>query len=236
MPDEKLTIATPDGNFTALVRRPEGRPQAPAVIVIQEIFGLNHTIREVADRMAEAGFCAVAPDLFWRFEPDIVLDDRDPEDAKRAFDLFPKFDVDKGVDDIRATIDAVRGMAGVNGKVGAVGFCLGGLLAFLTATRSDADAVVGYYGVNIDAHTSEAEELHHPLMLHIAGDDAFVPSEAQETIGRELGANTQITLHRYPGRDHAFARRDGENYHAADAAVADQRTLDFLIEHLGGMS
>lgn len=232
MADQTLTITTPDGAFEALVRRPAGG-EGPAVVVIQEIFGVNHTMREVADRLAAEGFVAVVPDLFWRFEPGIQLDDRDPEQLKRAFELFPRFDVDKGVEDIRATLEAVRGMAGV-GKVGAVGFCLGGLLAFLTATRTDADTVVSYYGVNLDAYTPEAEKLVRPLMLHMAGADAFVPEAAQEKIVADLQNHPCVTIHRYPGRDHAFARRDGDHFHAEDAALADGRTHAFLHQHLDG--
>ena len=232
-----MTIRGADGAFEALVRRPvdqeQGEGPRPAVVVIQEIFGVNHTMIEVAERLAANGFYAVVPDLFWRFEPGIVLDDRKPEDLQRAFSLFPRFDVDKGVQDVAATLAAVRALPGVNGKVGAVGFCLGGLIAFLTAARTDADAVVGYYGVNIDKHVGETRGLTRPLMLHIAGEDAFVPPPAQQAIVDALGGEPQITLHRYPDRDHAFARRDGDAFHPQDAAAADQRTHDFLRHALG---
>ena len=237
MQGETMTISGPDGSFQALVRRPrdedQGEGPRPAVIVIQEIFGVNHSMVEVAEGLAANGFYAVAPDLFWRFEPGIELDDRKPDDLARAFELFPRFDIDKGVADIAGTIAAVRGLPGVNGKVGAVGFCLGGLLAFLTAARTDADAVVGYYGVNIDAHVGERESITHPLMLHIAGADQFVPPEAQERIVEALGEDRRIELHRYPGLEHAFARRAGDHYDAEGARLADQRTHDFLRLNLG---
>lgn len=237
MQGETLTITTPDGAFDALVVRPvdqeQGEGPRPAVVVIQEIFGVNHTVREVCEGLAANGFYAVAPDLFWRFEPGIVLDDRKPDELKRAFELFPRFDVDKGVEDIAATIAAVRGRIGVDGKVGAVGFCLGGLLAFLTATRTDADAVVGYYGVNIDSYVAEKEKLAHPLMLHIAGKDQFVPPDAQERIKAALGDDRHVEIHVYEGADHAFARRAGDHYDADAARDADQRTHDFLRQNLG---
>ncbi len=236
MPDETLTIATADGTFEALVRRPvdqeQGEGPRPAVVVIQEVFGINHTMREVADGLAANGFYAVVPDLFWRLEPGIVLDDRKPEELQRAFDLYGKFDVDAGVEDIRATIEAVRALPGVDGKVGAVGFCLGGLLAFLTATRTDADAVVSYYGVGIEARTAEADKLVHPILLHIAGEDQFVPKPAQIRIEADLKNHPCVEIATYPGRDHAFARRAGDHYHAEDARLADQRTHDFLRQNL----
>ena len=236
MQGETLTVTTPDGTFEALVRRPvdqeQGEGPRPAVVVIQEIFGVNHTMRETADRLAAEGFYAVVPDLFWRLEPGIELDDRKPDELQRAFDLYGKFDVDTGVDDIAATIAAVRDLPGVDGKVGAVGYCLGGLLAFLTAARTDADAVVSYYGVNIEAYTGEAEKLAHPLLLHIAEEDHFVSKPAQDKIAADLKNHPQVEIETYPGRDHAFARRGGDAYHAEDAGRADQRSLDFLRQAL----
>src|SRR3954467_14727983 len=155
---ETLTITTPDGDFSAYVARPQAT-SAPAIVVIQEIFGVNQVMRDICDGLATQGFVAVCPDLFWRIEPGIDITDQSEAEWKRAFELYNAFDVDAGVSDIDATIDAVRQLPGVNGKVGAVGYCLGGLLAFLTATRTDADASVSYYGVGIEKHVAEAEKL-----------------------------------------------------------------------------
>ena len=236
MQGETLTVDGPRGRFEALVRRPTnagpGEPPRPAVVVIQEIFGVNPPMVEVAERLAARGFHAVVPDLFHQFEPGIVLDDRNPDDLKRAFELFPKYDVDLGVEDIRATVAAARGLPGVNGRVGAVGFCLGGLQAFLTATRTDADASVSYYGVNIDAFLGEANRIAHPLLVHIAGEDAFVPREAQDRIIAGLKDRPGVEVHRYDGCDHAFARPHGDHFDAAAAQLADQRTHDFLRRNL----
>ena len=130
-------------------------------------------------------------------------------------------------------IDWVREQPGCNGKVGAVGYCLGGLLAFLTATRTAADASIGYYGVNLEKYLGEAEKLAHPLMLHMAGEDGFVPKEAQALIHQSLDNHPQIEIHDYPGRDHAFARVGGEHYDAADAKLANGRSLTFFKTNLG---
>lgn len=236
MQGETMTVTGPRGTFEALVRRPvdaeQGEGPRPAVVVIQEIFGVNHTMVEVAEGLAANGFYAVVPDLFSQFEPGIVLDDRKPDELKRAFELFPRYDVDRGVADVRATLDAVRALPGVSGRVGVVGYCLGGLQAFLAAARTDADAVVGYYGVNIDAFLGEAGEIGRPLMLHIAGEDQFVPREAQDRIIGALKDKPNVELHRYEGRDHAFARREGDHYAPEDARIADQRTHDFLRQNL----
>ena len=231
MTDNTITITVADGTFNAYVARPASMP-APAVIVIQEIYGVNAVMRTVADRLAAAGFLAVAPDLFWRIEPGIDLTDQTEAGNARAFELFGLYDVDVGVKDIAATIDAVRALPDCTGKVGAVGYCLGGKLAFLTATRTDSDASIGYYAVGMESLVGEAEKLAHPLMLHVAEEDRFVPKTAQTIVEQGLGNHPQVTLHTYPGRDHAFARPGGMHYDAADAALADRRSLDFLNANL----
>ena len=155
---ETITIKTEDGSFSAYVARPKAA-KAPAVVVIQEIFGVNQVMRDITDGLASQGYLAICPDLFWRIEPGIDITDRSDAEWKRAFELFNAFDVDAGIKDIQATIRVIREDPGASGKVGAVGFCLGGLLAFLTATRTDIDAAVSYYGVGLDGRVAEAEKL-----------------------------------------------------------------------------
>jgi carboxymethylenebutenolidase len=229
---ERSTITTPDGTFAAYVARPSRSP-APAVVVIQEIFGVNQVMRDITDGLGGQGYLAICPDLFWRIEPGIDITDHSEAEWKRAFELFNAFDVDKGVEDIAATIDQIRADPGCSGKVGAVGFCLGGLLAFLTATRTDADASVSYYGVGIESRVAEVEKLANPLLMHIAEEDQFVPKAAQEVILKALKDHPQIEIHTYPGRDHAFARAGGEHYDEADAKLAGGRTLTFFRKNLG---
>lgn len=229
---ERIEIKTADGAFAAYVARPAAA-KAPAVVVIQEIFGVNQVMRDITDGLAAQGYLAICPDLFWRIEPGIDITDKTEAEWKRAFELFNAFDVDQGVKDIQATIKTARTDAQASGKVGAVGFCLGGLLAFLTATRTDADAAVSYYGVGLENRVAEAETLTHPLMLHIAEEDQFVPKAAQETIVAAMRNHPQIEIHTYPGRDHAFAREGGEHYHAADAQMAGRRTLQFFQRTIG---
>ena len=229
---ETLTITTPDGAFSAYVARPSA-PSAPAIVVIQEIFGVNKVMRDICDELAAQGFVAVCPDLFWRIEPGIDITDQSEAEWKKAFELYNAFDVDAGVSDIAATLAAVRALPGVNGKVGAVGYCLGGLLAFLTASRTDSDATVAYYGVGIEKHVGEADKLARPLLLHIAEEDQFVPKEAQKVILGALKDHPQIQIHTYPGCDHAFARVGGEHYDAASASSANARSLAFFKSNLG---
>ena len=228
-----MSVSTADGAFNCYVARPAGEGPAPAIVVIQEIFGVNRFVRATADRLAAMGYLAIAPDLFWRIEPGIDITDQSEEEWKQAFALYNAFDVDKGVEDIAATIDAARKAPGSNGKVGAIGFCLGGLLAFLTATRTDSDASVSYYGVGMDNFLGEAERLSKPLLLHIAEEDGFVPKEAQARIISALKHMPGVELHTYPGCDHAFAREGGQHYDAASAAKAHERTAAFLKKALG---
>jgi carboxymethylenebutenolidase len=226
-----ISIASPDGSFGGYLATPTAG-KGPGIVVIQEIFGVNGFVRAVADGFAARGYFALAPDLFWRIEPNVQLTDKTDEEWKRAFDLMGKFNADLGVKDIQATISHLRGTAGVNGKVGAVGYCLGGLLAYLTAARTDADASVGYYGVNIQTMLGEAKTITKPLMLHIAEKDEYVPPAAQKQITDGLKDNPHVTVHSYPGMDHAFARVGGQHYDQANAELANGRTSTFFRQHL----
>ncbi len=227
MTDERLTVTTPAGSFKAYVARPAAET-APAIVVIQEIFGVNAVMRGVCDDLAAQGFIAICPDLFWRIEPGIDITDQSDAEWKKAFELYNAFDVDAGVVDIGATIDLIRSDPQCSGKVGAVGFCLGGLLAYLTAARTDSDASAAYYGVGIDKFIGEAVKVVRPLLVHIAEEDQFVPKPAQEAIIAALKNHAHVEIHTYPGCDHAFARKGGEHYNAEAAAQANQRTRTFF--------
>ena len=224
--------SSPDGEFGAYLASPaSGR--GPGLVVIQEIFGVNSVMRKIADEFAARGYFALAPDLFWRLEPGVQLSDQSDAEWKRAFDLMGRFDQDAGVKDIQTSITYLRhSVAGCTGKVGAVGYCLGGLLAFLTATRTDCDAAVGYYGVNIQEKLSEAAKIRKPVMLHIAGKDEYVPPEAQKKIVEGLKNNPFVTIHSYAEMNHAFARAGGAHYDKACADLANGRTSTFLRQHL----
>lgn len=226
---EWVQVQGPDGAFKAYVARPAGAAKA-AVVVIQEIFGVNAVMRGKADWLAREGFLAICPDLFWRIEPGIELTDKTETEWSRAFELFGLFDQQAGLADIQATLNTAREMGA--SKVGAVGYCLGGLMAYLTACHTSADASVGYYGVAIDQKLDEAKGIKKPLMLHIAVKDGFVKPEAQAAIKAGLGGNRLITLHDYAEQDHAFTREGGAHYDAAAAKLADGRTIAFFKQHL----
>lgn len=227
-----VTIATLDEQVMPAYRAdPAGTPTA-AVVVIQEIFGINAGIRRKCDALAEAGYLAIAPDLFWRMQPGIELDpDIEPE-MQRALSIMGDFDQDAGIRDIEAAIRYARAATG-GGKVGAVGYCLGGRLAYMTAARTDVDASVGYYAVGIDGLLGEKQAIAHPLMLHIACEDGFVDKETQAKMHAGLDDHSKVTLHDYAGEDHGFATEFGERRSDASAKQADERTMAFFAEHLG---
>ena len=226
-----ITTLEGDTRFDAYVAHPDGAPKA-AIIVIQEIFGVNEGIRRKCDSWAKAGYVAYAPDLFWRLRPHIELDPDDAAEFQQALDLMGKFNQDQGIRDIEATIKAARAPLGSDGKVGLVGYCLGGRLAFMAACRTDGDAFVGYYGVGIDGLLSEQHAIGKPVLLHIPTADHFVSPDAQAAMHAGLAANRHVTLIDYPGLDHGFATEMGSRRDEEAAQLADSRTADFFAEHL----
>jgi carboxymethylenebutenolidase len=230
---EFVTVNTTDGTgtFSAYLAKP-AKGSGPGMVVIQEIFGVNEYVRRTADRFAEEGYVVLAPDLFWRIRPGIDLG-YSPEEWQEAFGLFQTFDIDKGVEDISATISALRSREDQVGGVGCVGYCLGGKLAFLTAARTDVDASVAYYGVGMEAHVDEAKNVKKPLLFHMAELDAYAPAEAREALIAGFAGNTNATFQVYMGQDHAFAREEGEHYDKPSASMAYGRTMELFHRTIG---
>jgi carboxymethylenebutenolidase len=226
----KIPTLENDATFDAYVARPEGEPKA-AIVVIQEIFGVNPGIRQKCDKLATDGYLAVAPDLFWRLEPGIELDPDVEEEFQAALGHMQNFDQDAGIRDIEATIHHIRREMGVS-KVGCVGYCLGGRLAFMTAARTDVDASVGYYGVGIDGLLDEKHAIAHPVMLHIPTADGFVDADTQAAMHAGLDDHPKAVLHDYEGLDHGFATEVGKRRDEEAANLADSRTAAFFAEHL----
>ncbi len=231
MPD--ITIEGPDGSFSAYLATPAATP-APGIVVAQEIFGVNQVMRDVCDWLAGEGVAACCPDIFWRIEPGIQLTDKSEAEWARAFELFGLFDVDNGIEDLKATLAQLRAHQACSGSAGSIGYCLGSKLAYLMATRSDSDCSVGYYGVGLDELLDEAANITKPLLLHMASKDQFAPPEAQEKIKAGLAGHPRVTLHVYEGQEHAFARIGGDHYDQGAAELANQRSLDLLRGSLSG--
>ena len=231
----KIRAFDEDALFNAYVAKPAG-PATAAMIVIPEIFGVNEGIRQKCDKWADAGYLAIAIDLFWRFAPGVELDPDIEDQLNEAFGYFQRYDANDGVKDIEATIHAIRrGETGADPveNVGCVGYCLGGRLAYMAAARTDISASVGYYGVMIDTMLDEAHAIANPLMLHIPTADHFVGPEAQAAIHASLDGHPKVVLHDYQGLDHGFAAEMGNRRDEAGAQLADSRTIAFFKEHLG---
>ena len=201
-------------------------------MLAQEIFGVNQTMRDVADYYAEEGYVVLVPDLFWRQEPGIELG-YTPEDWQRAFGFYQGFDEAKGVDDLQASITALRAHERVSSNVGVLGFCLGGKLAYLAACRTDTDVAVAYYGVGIEKALDEAKNIKSRLVVHIAEKDQFCPPDARALIHKELTSRKGIEVYVYPGVDHAFARAGGDHFHKPSALMAHQRSITALKREMG---
>lgn len=220
------------GRFAAYRAAPSLAPTA-AIIVIQEIFGVNAGIRRKADDWAAKGYLALAPDMFWRFAPGYDVDPDIAEQAQDAFEVRKQFDPDRGIMDVEACIRAARAALGAGGgKVGVVGFCMGGRVAYLAATRTDTDASVGYYGGMIDQSLGEAHAIARPLMLHFAADDAHITAEVRASIHAALDGNAHVTIHDYAGVGHGFADTFGKRRSDAAAREADARTDAFFAQAL----
>lgn len=231
-----ITISSFDGGqFDAYLALPQGNSR-PGIVLLQEIFGVNHVMRSIVDWYAERGFVVICPDLFWRQEPGVQLTDQTDAEWQQAFKFYKGLDEAKAIDDAGAALDFLRNHPACNGNVGAVGFCLGGKLAYLLATRYAPDCSVGYYGVGIENALDESTNLKGHLMLHIAEQDEYCSPEAQSRIHAVLDANRQVTLHDYAGQNHAFAREGGAHFNAAVAELANRRTLEFFERHLNSVS
>lgn len=232
MKTQDITLKLRDGEMGAHVAYPDKTP-AGAIVAIMEIWGVNDTMRQHAREFAEAGFVCLVPDLFWRQEPGVELSDKNPDHVRKAFDLYYEFDYDLGVRDMEDCVAYLRALPAGNGRVGSVGYCLGGKLCYLMCCRTDIDCAVAYYGTYIEHNIREAKNLHRPFMLHMAMKDRWVQAEVNDLLERRLSPNPLVTIHKYPEADHAFARHGGRTYRAADAERALELSVGFFRRHLG---
>ena len=190
-------------------------------------------MRDTCAWIADLGFVAVCPDLFWRIEPGIDITDKSDAEWKRAFELFQAFDQVKGIEDLKATVATSRTLPGANGKVATIGYCLGGRLAFMMAAQSDANANISYYGVGLDELQGDLPKVTQPLLIHIADQDAFFPAEGRAAVVAATKGHPYAVSHIYPNADHAFARVNGIHWDGRSATIADGRSAELLAVALG---
>jgi carboxymethylenebutenolidase len=228
------TITTPDGDFDAFCAVPETTP-APAVLVLQEVFGINDNIRGLTEQLAEAGYLALAPDVFWRVEP--RFERKDESGLADGMAHIQQLDFDLVPGDLTAVMAHALAMPECNGRIGAVGFCLGGTLAYLFAgtARVDGrgpDAVVSYYGSAINGMLDLAPRVECPVLFHYGAQDPYIPAEQIDEVERAFAGRPDVVLHRYEA-GHAFSNWDAPTFFDEQAArTAWPRTLDFLEKHV----
>jgi carboxymethylenebutenolidase len=228
---DRITIKGRNGTFGAYLARPGASP-APAVVVLQELFGVNADIRQTCDELAGLGYIAVAPDLFWRQERSVDLDVRSERDWQHGLRLYQAYDRDAGVRDVKETVAAASKLPDCTGKVAVLGYCLGALMTFLTAARYSVDAAIAYHGGDTEKYLDEVDGLNAPLLMHLGEEDEFISKPAQAEIKAALARKPNATVYSYPGQHHAFSRHNGARYDAAAAALANGRTHDFLSRAL----
>jgi carboxymethylenebutenolidase len=227
-----VIIETLDGNFSGYLSVPfkEGFSIPKGIIlVVQEIFGVNQTMKKICDEFSKKGFIAFCPDLFWRLGDNIQLSDQSEDQLTQAFDLYKQFNFQKGMEDLGETQKELRKMF-PDLKMAGVGYCLGGSLAYHMAYELPFDAVVSYYGIGLEDHLTHKQ--HAPLLLHIAEEDIFVSREAQKAISDHFLQESQTEIYIYEGACHAFARIDGKSWHPILSELANSRTYNFLSCHL----
>jgi carboxymethylenebutenolidase len=230
--NDRITIEGRDGAFGGYIARPKASP-ASAVVVLQELFGVNADIRKHCDEFAEQGFLAVAPDLFWRQEPGVDLNVTSKADWDHGLRLYGAYDRDSGAKDVKDTVSAVRNLQECNGKVALLGYCLGALMVFLTAARyQGVDGAIAYHGGDTDKYLGEVGGLNAPLLMHLAEEDEFISKAAQAEIKAALSKKPTAMVYSYPGQSHAFSRHNGAHYNANAAALANGRTSEFLHQQL----
>jgi carboxymethylenebutenolidase len=221
--NEFVTLTAADGHqLSAYVARPEGEPIA-GLVVVQEIFGVNAHIRSVADGYARDGFLAVAPALFDRIERGVELA-YDGADMQKAMTFIPKLDVDNALADAAAAMEFAAHATGKN--VGVVGYCFGGTLAWLAATRLHPAAAVGYYGGRIGSYSAETPAA--PVMLHFGKQDKHIPAEE---VGKVGTAHSDVEIYWYEA-GHGFNCDARASYNRQAAELARERSLSFLMRHL----
>lgn len=229
--NDHIIVKGHNGEFGAHIVQPNILP-APAVIVLHEVFGVNADIRQTCSELAEHGFIAVAPEMYWREEANVNLSVSSEADWQHGLRLNQAFDRDAGARDIRDTAILAAKLPDCTGKVAVLGYCIGGLMTFLTAARFGADAAVVYHGGDTEKYLDETGRIDAPLLMHLGEKDEFISPDAQGQIKAALAEKPNATVFSYPEQYHAFSRHNGAHYNEAAATLAHKRTYEFLNKHL----
>lgn len=233
MPPFNVEIQSHDGKlFGAYIARAKATT-APVLIVIQEIFGVNESMRAMCDAWAKEGYHAICPDIFWRQQPGVELTDKTPEEWQQAIGYMNGMDLNLCIKDLQSTLKQARALPGSSGRVGTMGFCLGGKLAYLMAAKSDANCNISYYGVGLAELLDEIPNIKNPLLMHFAENDKYMNGDILKKVKDAVSKNPKIESYIYPGVEHAFSRINGEHFDAAASKQAFERSYKFLDTNLG---
>ena len=230
--NEWVTIPGPNGDLKGYLALPEVTP-APGLVVIQEIFGVNDHIQDVTRRAAEAGYVALAPDLFWQVQPGFTSG-YSPEELVHALSLMGQISMDKAVEDVGAAMALLAGRSDTKGDSSAVvGFCWGGLLTYLVSCRLQPAVASAYYGGRISKYMDEASGISNPILFHFGEKDAAIPLEQVEQVRQAMAGRPDAEVQVYPDAEHGFHCDMRGSYHQPSAQLAWLRTLEFFARHLG---
>ncbi len=225
-------IRTADGADMGALFSPASAGPAPGIVVLHEIFGRTDFLRTRLDLFNARGYAAMAPDLYHRISPGAAFD-YSGDDWARAFDARNRLDDDLAVDDVGASIAALRGRPECTGKIVVVGYCLGGLLAFLSAARNKAEANVCFHGVRLEQRLDVAKAINGPLQIHFAGRDKWAPPEIVGRIKAALPEGGGIEYVDHPGADHGFTREGQPVFDPIATAQAHTAMFEFIHRTLG---
>ena len=226
---QRINIAATDssGEFGAYVSPLPAKP-GPGIVMLHEILGITPWIEEVADQFAARGYCVIAPDMFWRLEPNFVADYRIPEQRGKGLRFRGEINQDRAVEDIAAVIDTLKALPECNGRIAVVGYCMGGTLTYLSAARLNPDAAVVYYGTEVHRFLDEGPDISCPTIFHAGDHDHHVPLELLNEIRDALEHLPGITFHVYDA-DHAFANTHRpELFSAGPTEQAHTRSFELL--------
>ena len=217
------------GEFPGRLAIPESG-SGPGLVVIQEIFGVNDYIKGVCERLAKLGYVALAPDLYWRLEPGIAIDEKEPDGLQRASGYMRRLDFAKAADDAIAALEHLRGLGEVAGrKAGILGFCLGGGVSYIVAALSDPLTCVSYYGSAVPDALGLAGQIRCPILFHFGGADDYIPAEKQQAVREAFAQQPGTEFHVHEGAGHAFDNHNAAMFHHERAArEAWAQTVEFL--------
>ncbi|MBC6458113.1 dienelactone hydrolase family protein [Actinomadura sp. HBU206391] len=225
------SVTVEDGTFDLPIWLPESG-RGPGLLLVQEIFGLGPYIREVAEDLAALGYVVAAPDLFWRLEPGYVAPAGE-EGLTQAVEMSSRFEVETGVADLAAALDHLAGLPELSAGVGALGFCLGGTMAYLLAAKTTLGALVSFYGSGVPDSLNLLPDIGCPVQFHFGGSDPYIPREQVAMVEQAVAGLPNVEIHVQEDGGHAFHNRKSAMFHQPEpAARAWALTETFLARHL----